>query len=273
MIANRLLSKATGVALLACVAVNSPSYAAVETATDSIATSDTLTPNHKNKLETSHMRLKPTRLILPATLIATGTFGVYNGCFQEINSSVRTKMTDMRGECYFRIDDYVQYLPVLAYECLPFTGVKAKHSLRERLIIGATAYIAMAAIVNITKYTVKEMRPDSEAHNSFPSGHTATVFAGAELCRKEYGTGTGIAAYAVATGIAFLRLYNERHWLNDVIAGAGVGILSARIGYWTLPLYKRWFGRDTDNNMHGLVFAPTCNYGALAVSLNAVYTF
>ena len=36
-----------------------------------------------------------------------------------------------------------------------------------------------------------------------------------------------------------LRIYNNRHWLNDVLAGAGIGILSARIGYWMLPVSRR----------------------------------
>ena len=59
--------------------------------------------------------------------------------------------------------------------------------------------------------------------------------------REEYGFDMGIGAYTIAVCVAFLRLYNGRHWLNDVIAGADVGILSARIGYWMLPLYQRWF--------------------------------
>ena len=79
---------------------------------------------------------------------------------------------------------------------------------------------------------------------SFPSGHTATAFAGAELVRAEYGWGYGIAAYTVATGVAFMRLYNNRHWLNDVLAGAGVGIVSAQIGYWMLPLSRKIFKMD-----------------------------
>ena len=78
------------------------------------------------------------------------------------------------------------------------------------------------------------------ADYSFPSGHTATAFTGAELVRSEYGLGIGIAAYGVAAGVALLRLYNERHWVGDVLFGAGIGILSARIGYWMLPLWQKW---------------------------------
>lgn len=31
------------------------------------------------------------------------------------------------------------------------------------------------------------------------------------------------------------------HWVTDVIAGAGVGILSARVGYWMLPVWCKAF--------------------------------
>lgn len=53
------------------------------------------------------------------------------------------------------------------------------------------------------------------------SGHTATVFIGAELVRIEYGGWYGAGAYTIATGVAFMRMYNGRHWLHDVVAGAG----------------------------------------------------
>lgn len=67
---------------------------------------------------------------------------------------------------------------------------------------------------------------------------------GAELIRSEYPLGVGITAYAVACGVGFMRLYNDRHWINDVIAGAGVGILCARIGYWMLPVWRKVFNLD-----------------------------
>ncbi len=184
---------------------------------------------------------KPTQIILPATLITVGAFGVKNGAFRKLDNSIKDGMADLRGTHYFRADDYIQYLPIIAYVGLGSVGVNSKHSFKERFAVGATAYLAMGIMVNSIKFGVNEKRPDSNALNSFPSGHTATAFMGAELLRLEYGTGIAIGGYTVATAVAFLRLYNNRHWLNDVLAGAGIGILSARIGYWMLPLYQKWF--------------------------------
>lgn len=217
--------------------------------------------------------INPKHLIVPLSLMAVGTFGVYNGWFRHVDNSVRDAMDRLRGDHYFHADDYLQYLPVVAYVGLGFTGVKTKHSFKERFAVGATAYLAMTAIVNVAKYSIGERRPDSMARNSFPSGHTATVFTGAELMREEYGNGIGAAAYAVATGVAFLRLYNGRHWLNDVIAGAGVGILSARIGYWMLPLYQRWFKWGEKASSKSMVAAPSYNAFNRSLAMNFSMTF
>ena len=180
-------------------------------------------------------------------------------------------MSHLRGDHYIHVDDYIQYLPSIAYVGLGSAGVKSRLRFKERLVVTATAYMAMGIMVNGIKYTVGEKRPDSSARNSFPSGHTATVFMGAELIRQEYSLGIAIGAYTVAVGTAFLRMYNERHWLNDVIAGAGIGILSARIGYWLLPFNRRIFrisprstaavaampSYDPVNRAFGLAFAAS----------------
>ncbi len=221
----------------------------------------------------SDYSFRPTQIILPAALVAVGSFGVCNGAFNKLNHKVQDGMADLRGNHYFRADDYLQYLPATAYLGLGFTGVKTRNSFKERLAAGLTAYISMAAMINVTKYAVRERRPDSNARNSFPSGHTATAFTGAELIRIEYGDCWGAGAYVVATGIAFLRLYNDRHWLNDVIAGAGIGILSARIGYWMLPLYRKWFHWESSPENPVLAVMPAYSPSDRNVSLSAALIF
>lgn len=215
---------------------------------------------------------KPKQLILPASLIAVGAFGVCNGWANQVKDDVKDGMADMRKDCYFHADDYIQYLPVAAHLGLGKLGVKAKHSFGERIAVAATSYIVMTALVNGIKYSVREKRPDSSARNSFPSGHTATAFTGAELVRIEYGNAYGAGAYAVACGVAFLRLYNERHWLNDVIAGAGIGILSARIGYWLLPLNRKIF-KIKGKNAPTIVSAPFYDYTSKGLGYSMAIAF
>lgn len=190
-------------------------------------------------------RFRAEQLVVPGALFLFGTLGIgENAPMRGINCAVRDGMHKISGGQKLHFDDYVQYLPVAGYLGLCATKAKAKHTVPERVAAGVVAYISMTALTNGIKYTVREQRPDSGARNSFPSGHTATAFTGAELVRAEYGWGYGLAAYTVATGVAFMRLYNGRHWLNDVLAGAGVGIISAHIGYWLLPLNRKIFKMD-----------------------------
>lgn len=195
-------------------------------------------------------------LLLPTALLTIGIGGYYLDGYNGMNNNVNDGINTWRGRRYFHADDYLQYLPAVTYISLGFLRGTAKHPFRERLTVSITAYLTMAAMTNAGKYTFKEKRPDSTARNSFPSGHTATVFTGAELMRIEYGKWAGIASYTVAAGVAFLRLYNGRHWLNDVLAGAGIGILSARVGYWMLPLYRKWFGWGKDGPSKTIAIMP-----------------
>lgn len=79
------------------------------------------------------------------------------------------------------------------------------------------------------------MRPDGSTANSWPSGHTATSFVGATLLHKEYGLTRSpwfsVAGYGAATATGVMRVLNNRHWVSDVMSGAGIGILSTELGY------------------------------------------
>ena len=194
-------------------------------------------------------KFRPQQLIAPAALITVGAIGVSNDWFVDLKNDWRDNLYDWRGDRRFHIDDYAQYLPIASNVGLGFVGVPARHPFRERLVVSATGYVTMQTIVWVTKYFVNEKRPDSNARNSFPSGHTAMAFVGAEMIRKEYGNAWGVGAYVFASGIGFMRMYNDRHWLNDVIGGAGVGILAANIAYWLLPVERKILRWDSSTDM------------------------
>lgn len=205
------------------------------------------------------VRFRSTQLILPLSLVAVGAVGVMTPGLKSFNRTVRNGVADLRKEHYVDADNYIQYLPVVSTFGLSLLGAKAKHSYVERVLITATAYAAMGVMVNGVKFLVNEQRPDGTAFNSFPSGHTATAFMGAELVRMEYKDDSplyGIGAYTIACGVAFLRVYNERHWCNDVLAGAGIGILSARIGYWLLPFERKLLGLDKRKSSISIATLP-----------------
>src|SRR5712691_9308591 len=97
--------------------------------------------------------------------------------------------------------------------------------------VGATLGLTYAL-----KYGINERRPNG-GNQSFPSGHTSISFSAAEFMRKRYGWEYGVPAYAAASFVAYSRVESGEHHPHDVIAGAGIGILSS---YSFTKPYKGW---------------------------------
>lgn len=220
-------------------------------------------------------KFNPKQLIVPSILIAVGAAGVADPHLLSFRDALRDEMAGFSRGRRIHIDDYIQYLPVAAHLGLGCAGVETRNPFRERFMAALTSLIVMAAMVNALKYSVREGRPATGYTNSFPSGHTATAFMGAELVRMEYHVGVSIGAYSVAILTGLLRIYNDRHWINDVLAGAGIGILSARIGYWMLPIYRRWFGwnRSGRQSVSAFTALPVYDPATRAFSLSTALTF
>jgi len=133
------------------------------------------------------------------------------------------------------IDDYTQFFGPVMVVGLKLGGVEGRSDWPRLLASAGLSYAIMAGLVNGIKYSAKEMRPDGSSANSWPSGHTATSFVGATLLHKEYGLTRSpwysVAGYGVATATGVMRVLNNRHWVSDVMSGAGIGIMSTELGY------------------------------------------
>ncbi|WP_114941502.1 phosphatase PAP2 family protein [Mucilaginibacter endophyticus] len=118
----------------------------------------------------------------------------------------------------------------------------------------------------------------------FPSGHTCSSFAGAEFRSQELGDRSAtysVVRYAFATTTKVFRVYHTDHWLSDVIAGAGFGILSTKAAHLLYPnirnnLFKA--GREKEQNRNrphdmkskkkennGSILFPSFGNGALVL--------
>ena len=145
------------------------------------------------------------------------------------------KNTQLLTDFKTGIDDYTQFFGPAMVVGLKLGGYEGRSDWPRLAVSAGLSYGVMALLVNGIKYTAKEMRPDGSTANSWPSGHTATAFVGASLLHKEYGLTRSpwwsVAGYGVATATGVMRVLNNRHWISDVMSGAGIGILSTELGY------------------------------------------
>lgn len=211
--------------------------------------------------------------ILPAAMIAYGATALRSKTLQNLNGDVKEQVWDDNPHKPFHLDNYLMFAPTLSVYALNAMGIHGAHNFKDRTILLLMANVIANGTVFSTKGWSHELRPDGSDYQSFPSGHTAEAFAGAEFMRMEYKDVSpwyGIAGYAMAAATGMLRMYNDKHWMSDVVAGAGVGIASTRLAYWLYPKVQKLFGKKTDSDKVS-VLMPTYQSGS--VGLAFVKTF
>ena len=155
--------------------------------------------------------------------------------FRQDYNNKNTRIRLIKYDFHSEIDNYTQFSGIALTAGLKLAGVEGRSSWPRLFASSMASYAVMAAFVNSIKYTASEMRPDGSTRNSWPSGHTATAFVGATILHKEYGLTRSpwysIAGYSLATATGVMRVLNNRHWVSDVLSGAGIGILSTELAY------------------------------------------
>ena len=213
---------------------------------------DSLSVDSISKTKDNDYRFSYKKLIVPAICVTYGVASLQIDVLKDLNSSTTGEIQEHKPE-HIIWDSFSQYVPVAMVYGLNLVGVEGKHNFRDRTIIFLTSEIIMSSVVQSTKFLVNETRPDGSDNKSFPSGHTATAFVGAQLQYREYKDKNMLIAlsgypWAVFTGI--YRVVNNRHWVGDVVAGAGIGILSTEAAYWLYPKINNLLGgKKTKNQM------------------------
>lgn len=205
--------------------------------------------------------------IAPAALLGGGS-AIKIFAHDSFDAAVRETVQGIRPEGRaIAADEYLRFLPFAMGAALAFAVPDAGWGRRGELLLQTgTALVCTAALTKGLKLIVDSPRPDASDSNSFPSGHCALSFAGAELVRIQHGWAWGSAAYVCAIAVAGMRLYNDAHWFSDVLAGAGTGILCAQLSRLILPLEKRLLKMD-------LALTPTLDPVSGAVCANLAYKF
>lgn len=97
------------------------------------------------------------------------------------------------------------------------------HSLRAADALGTSVLITEGL-----KVLVRERRPDGSARDSFPSGHATAAFAVATV-ESQWHPKEAPLWYLGATLISASRVALDRHFTQDVVAGAAIGYFTARL--------------------------------------------
>ncbi|GAB1451961.1 hypothetical protein MASR2M47_20170 [Draconibacterium sp.] len=177
--------------------------------------------------------IKP--FIAPTLLIATGTALHFStDAKEDFQEWVQTNFS-YSGKA----DDYLQYAPLAIVYGLNVIGVKGKNNFGNITAIAVKSFLLNDLVVSSLKSWVDSDRPNGDPH-SFPSGHTSVAFAMAQIMHHEFGERSvwySIGAYSCATTVGLMRVAKNAHWISDVVAGAGFGMLSTELVYLT-HLYK-----------------------------------
>ena len=142
----------------------------------------------------------------------------------------------------------------------------------ETAMLMMKALAASSLVTSVLKTTVGRHRPyrnngpfeleifdfpTNSAYLSFPSGHTASIFAMMTvLARRSHSAWVKRSAYFLAASVAFQRMLDRKHWASDVVAG---GIIGHLVGNWVI--------RRSDDDGKGVVMHPYSNGRGVGFSI------
>ena len=148
----------------------------------------------------------------------------------------------------FRYPDYcIACAPLAATYILKAAGVQSRSKIQRMVTANSIALATAFTVSEGIKQTVNETCPDRSDNNSFPSVHVTMAFTSASILTREYGHVSPwipVGSYSVAAASEMARLKHNKHWMHDLYMGAGIGQLSANLGYF---LADRIFGADGIN--------------------------
>lgn len=157
------------------------------------------------------------------------------------------------------LDDYLQYAPIVMMYTADLFRVPSRNTVWNQTKFLAMSEMGTAVLVQAMKYGFGIRRPNNGAANAYPSGHTSQAFVASQVLFNEYRDSAPLLAYSgflfsVPTGA--LRILNNRHWLPDVLLGAGVAMLVTNLVYYYEPL-KDWNPWKKKNRKADVGFFPS----------------
>jgi membrane-associated phospholipid phosphatase len=188
--------------------------------------------------------------VAPTVLLGLGVVFINNPVYdrKDFKTDLHNVFHNFNGT---RVDDYLIYSPYVVLVGLNLAKIPCKNDFINTSLIIVKAEIVNLALTFALKNITRSERPNGQDKLSWPSGHTSQAFLAAAIVNREFkykSPWIGVGAYGLASTVGVFRMLNNKHWLSDVVAGAGIGILSANVTYLT---HKWRWGRP------GSCFMPT----------------
>jgi membrane-associated phospholipid phosphatase len=183
----------------------------------------------------------------PSTLVWIGGGAAALGALVALDEPVRDLSRDVQGRTGDALarrarwfGNWHQSLPWFVGGTLAVGGVTGGGRGLETaaaVLAGAAAGSAANEVVNELVGRARPLwgrgefsfRPLS-GHASFPSGHAAYTFAMAgAIDEATDGWLPAALGYTIASATALSRVYDDKHWLSDIVVGAAIGTVVSRI--------------------------------------------
>lgn len=197
---------------------------------------------------------------IKASLVAGATLVIWN-FDEEINQWVAANSTKTTGDLANAVepmgnDRYL--LPVATMIPLFAYGALGKNYKAKRAsLLGLESYVITGLFTQILKHTIRRQRP-YESNDSFPSGHSSSVFSIASVVASVYKDTKWVppVVYSLASLTAISRLHNQAHWASDIFFGSAMGFFVGK------SLVR--FHQDKPSN---LTFIPVVSSEASSIAL------
>lgn len=186
--------------------------------------------------------LKLPALVFPGTLLLYGALKPVISAIPQLDNTIMNNLQQNYPGFHTNAANFVMWTPSASVYAMDALNVKTAHNFREHLIIEAGSVIITGGIGYGMRLISRNIKAYKTNGSKFPSGHTANAFRGAEIVHQELKKtqpAWSYSGYLVAIGVGVLRIYGKDHLLSEVLAGAGLGILSTKLTYWIFGKVKQ----------------------------------
>jgi len=173
--------------------------------------------------------------IVASTLILTSYVLYKSDLEKKLTANIRNKVGN---DFEFPIDNYIQYAPIAEIYIANIFKVKSLNNWKQQTTNLMFANALNGIITISLKHLINKTRPNN-AQFSYPSGHTSLSFTNATAVFYEYRNNSKVLAYSgfmFSSTTGAFRIINNKHWISDVLAGTGIGIISTSLVYYIKPL-------------------------------------